>query len=129
LWTRRIDMRTTLFTALLVGAPRAALACPVCFGQNDSPMTAAANLAIIFMLVIVVGMLAAFASFFMYLMRRARMAAAEAGPDPVDRLRQEGYSGPPNLHAKAETRRYEPADAGPYRPNHGQAPNSHEGTV
>ena len=73
-------MRTTLLTVLLLAAPRAALACPVCFGQSDSPMAAAANLAIVVMLVIVVGMLAAFASFFMYLRRRAQFAAAESGP-------------------------------------------------
>ena len=64
-----------------------ALACPVCFGQSDSPMAAAANLAIVVMLVIVVGMLAAFATFFLYLRRRAQLAAAESdlppGPDPA----------------------------------------------
>lgn len=73
-------MRTTVLTALMLAAPRAALACPVCFGQNDSPMAAAANMAIILMLVIVVGVLAGFASFIIYLMRRARMVADEAGP-------------------------------------------------
>jgi hypothetical protein len=62
----------------LLVLPRAALACPVCFGQNDSPLAAAMNMGIAFMLVIVVGMLAAFASFFIYLMRRARMAAQQS---------------------------------------------------
>jgi len=76
-------VRTTLFTVLLFAAPRAALACPVCFGQNDSPMAAAANLAIVVMLVIVGGVLAAFGSFFVYLRRRARMAA-EAEPYPAN---------------------------------------------
>lgn len=51
-----------------------ALACPVCFGQSDSPMASAANLAILVMLVIVGGVLASFATFFVYLMRRARLA-------------------------------------------------------
>ena len=73
-------MRTTVLTTLMLAAPRAAFACPVCFGQNDSPMAAAANMAIILMLVIVVGVLAAFASFIIYLMRRARMVADESGP-------------------------------------------------
>jgi hypothetical protein len=73
-------VRTSLLTILLLAAPRAALACPVCFGQNDSPMAAAANLAILVMLGIVVGVLAAFASFFIYLRRRALLAAAESGP-------------------------------------------------
>jgi maltodextrin utilization protein YvdJ len=61
-----------------MAASRAALACPVCFGQNDSPLAAAMNLGIIAMLVVVVGVLAAFASFFIYLMRRARMVAQQS---------------------------------------------------
>jgi hypothetical protein len=68
-------MRKTIFTLLLLLTPRVALACPVCFGQADSPMASAANLAILAMLVIVGGVLAAFASFFVYLMRRARLVA------------------------------------------------------
>ncbi len=68
-------MRKIVFTLLLLLTPRVALACPVCFGQSDSPMASAANLAILVMLVIVGGVLAAFASFFVYLMRRARLVA------------------------------------------------------
>jgi hypothetical protein len=68
-------MRRALVALLVAGVPRAALACPVCFGQNDSPLAQAMNLGIIAMLVVVVGVLAAFASFFIYLMRRARMVA------------------------------------------------------
>jgi hypothetical protein len=64
---------------LLAAVPRAAFACPVCFGQSDSPVASAANLAILMMLVLVGCVLAAFASFFVYLMRRARLATlAEA---------------------------------------------------
>lgn len=62
----------------LLAFPRLALACPVCFGQSDSPLAAAMNLGIVFMLVIVGAVLAAFASFFIYLMRRARMAARQS---------------------------------------------------
>src|SRR5205085_10876430 len=58
----------------MLAIPRAAFACPVCFGQSDSPMASAANLSILVMLVITAGMLTAFASFFVYLMRRARAA-------------------------------------------------------
>ena len=68
-------MRRVLFTLAVLAAPRAALACPVCFGQNDSPMAYATNAGVIAMLVVVVGMLASFASFFIYLARRARAAA------------------------------------------------------
>jgi len=69
--------RVLVLSALIVAAPRAAMACPVCFGQSDSPMATAAKLGVIAMLVVVVGMLGAFATFFVYLMRRARIAAAQ----------------------------------------------------
>ena len=97
-------MRNTLITLFVLAVPRVALACPVCFGQNDSPMARAANLSILAMLVVVAGVLAGFASFFIHLMRRARLVADEAS-GPADRLRQ-GYGGPPTLHAKAEAGRH-----------------------
>ena len=70
-------MRKTLLTVGLLAAPRAALACPVCFGDSNSPLTIATNMGIIAMLVVVAGVLGAFASFFIYLMRRAKLAAAQ----------------------------------------------------
>ena len=63
--------------ALTLGVPRAALACPVCFGNSDSPMALAANMGIFAMLIVVAGVLGGFASFFIYLMRRAKLAAAK----------------------------------------------------
>jgi heme/copper-type cytochrome/quinol oxidase subunit 2 len=73
----RVFVSSWLHLILLFAVPRAALACPVCFGQNDSPLAAAMNMGIVFMLVIVAGVLTAFASFFIYLMRRARAAARQ----------------------------------------------------
>ena len=70
-------MRKTLFTIGLLAAPRAALACPVCFGNSDSPLAIATNMGIIAMLVIVAGMIGAFASFLIYLNRRAKRVAAQ----------------------------------------------------
>ena len=72
-------MRKTLFTLGLLAAPRAALACPVCFGNSDSPMAVATNMGIIAMLVVVAAVLGGFASFFIYLMRRARRVAEQEG--------------------------------------------------
>ncbi len=80
-------MKTILFTMIALGAPRAALACPVCFGQNDSAMAVATNWGIITLLVIIVGVLVAFASFFIYLSRRARLAEM---PDPAEAVRFAG---------------------------------------
>jgi hypothetical protein len=68
-------MKKVLMTAVAAAVPRLAFACPVCFGQNDSPMASATNLGIMAMLAVVVGMLASFAAFFIYLNRRARLAA------------------------------------------------------
>ena len=64
--------------AFVVALSPPAFACPECFGANDSPMAAATNLGIMAMLVVVVGVLTAFASFFIYLMRRAKLVARQS---------------------------------------------------
>jgi hypothetical protein len=66
-----------LLAALVLAVPRVALACPVCFGQSDSPMAQGVNMGIYFLLAVVAGVLAAFASFFIYLARRAKTFAQE----------------------------------------------------
>jgi hypothetical protein len=78
-------MRQRLLTLLvMLGAPRVVLACPVCFGQNDSPLAQAMNLGILLMLIVVAGVLGGFAAFFIALVRRARLADAVAGPARVE---------------------------------------------
>ena len=67
----------------MLAAPRAALACPVCFGDNDSPMAVAMNLGIFAMLIVVAGVLGAFATFFIYLIRRAKASGRRAGEGTV----------------------------------------------
>ena len=79
-------MRATLIITLLLAAPRAALACPVCFGQSDSPLAWGVNMGVFLMLAVTGGVLAAFATFFIHLMRRARLAA-----DPVAGPAQAGH--------------------------------------
>jgi hypothetical protein len=71
-------MAKTLITLGIIAAPRAALACPVCFGQNDSPMAWGVYMGIVAMLAVTGGVLFGFASFFLYLVRRTRMADADA---------------------------------------------------
>ena len=68
-------MKKAAIVGFVTAVPRVAFACPVCFGQNDSPMAIATNLGIMAMLVVVVGMLTSFAAFFVYLNRRARLVA------------------------------------------------------
>jgi hypothetical protein len=70
---RRIQL--LVGTIAVLAAPRAALACPVCFGQSDSPLAIATNLGVMAMLVVVVAVLGSFAAFFVYLARRARITA------------------------------------------------------
>lgn len=70
-------LRVFVFSCLVFAAPRAAMACPVCFGQSNSPMVSAAKLGVIAMLVVVAGMIGAFATFFIYLIRRAKLVAAQ----------------------------------------------------
>jgi hypothetical protein len=76
--TRLVSCLRVVVATLILAVPRVALACPVCFGENDSPLTSAMRVGVIFMLGIVVAVLAAFASFFIYLMRRAKMVARQS---------------------------------------------------
>ena len=55
--------------------PRTTLACAVCFGQSDSPMAWGVNMGVFLMLGVTGAVLAGFASFFVYLMRRAKLVA------------------------------------------------------
>ena len=55
------------------------MACPVCFGDSNEPMAIATNYGIWFMLGIVGAMLSAFATFFIYLIRRAKVLRDKAG--------------------------------------------------
>ena len=71
-------MRTLILTVVLLAAPRAALACPVCFGQNDTPMGNAVKAGVILMLVLVGLVLTGFGAFIVQLNRRARTFAEQS---------------------------------------------------
>ena len=68
--------RRTVLTvlALTLAAPRVSWACPVCFGDPNSPMALGASWAILLLFGVTAGVLSAFAGFFLYLMKRSRMA-------------------------------------------------------
>jgi heme/copper-type cytochrome/quinol oxidase subunit 2 len=66
----------SLSALLLLLRATAALACPSCYGAQDSPMTAGMNTAILVMLGIIGGVLASFVTFFLYLWRRNRRRPA-----------------------------------------------------
>lgn len=90
-------MRHVLFTVLMTVAPRAALACPVCFGQNDSAMGNAIQLGVILMLGVVAVVLTGFASFIVHLTRRARLFAVDV-PGLADGGRAVGPPADPASH-------------------------------
>ena len=67
-------MKTAVCTFVLLAVPRLALACPVCFGNPNSPQTKAAQAGILALLAVTVVMLSSIAGFFfIYLRRRIRM--------------------------------------------------------
>ncbi len=70
--TRMRPLLVSFCALASVCVPRAALACPVCFGQSDAPLAKAMNLGVIAMLVVVVAVLSGFAAFIFFLARRAR---------------------------------------------------------
>ena len=72
--THRCMRTATALMAVLLMTPRLAWACPVCFGDPNSPMAIGASWGILLLLGITAGMLSAFAGFFLYLMKRSRMA-------------------------------------------------------
>lgn len=63
-----------------------AWACATCFGRSDSELAAGMNSGILFLLAVILGVLAGFASFFVYLARRASrttLGSTTAGQVPV----------------------------------------------
>jgi hypothetical protein len=83
-------MRRFILALMCLAAPRVALACPVCFGQTDSPAAAAINMGIFVLLGVIGAVLAAFASFMVYLNRRARLFAEMTAPAQADGLALQG---------------------------------------
>jgi len=65
-----------LLALLLALAPRDAFACPICYGDPNSLIAQGVSKGVLALLGVTVVVLAAFASFFIFLIRRARMAAA-----------------------------------------------------
>lgn len=68
--------RACVAAALVVSAGSSSvLACPVCFGAEETSMIDATKLGIVVMLVITLAVQGAFAAFFLYLRRRAKSSA------------------------------------------------------
>ena len=69
---------------LLLSLPNSAFACGSCYGAADSSATAGMNFAILSMIGVTGGVLAAFTSFFFYLRRRALVYLAANSEHPTN---------------------------------------------
>src|SRR5918994_1402383 len=63
-------MKIALATVVLLAIPKLVLACPVCFGNPNSPQTKAAQAGILALLMVTVAMLASIGRFFFICLRR-----------------------------------------------------------
>ena len=68
--------------AMLFAATPAARACQSCFGAEDSPLVDGARMGAFVLIGVTVAVQVAFASFFLYLRRRARIVAALEASSP-----------------------------------------------
>ena len=68
-------LRVTTVAAIMIGGSTSLLACPMCFGAEESSLIDGAKLGIIVMLAITFSVQGAFLGFFLYLRRRAKRIA------------------------------------------------------
>ncbi len=81
MFVRKMKHLPVLVIAIVALAPRAALACPVCYGNPDSLLAQGVTKGVVALLGITVVVLGGFAAFFISVIRRIRAAeraAAEA---------------------------------------------------
>ena len=65
----------TIVGAVLLGSSSTLLACPVCFGAEETSMIDGAKLGVLVMLAILFAVQGGFVAFFLYLRKRARRIA------------------------------------------------------
>jgi hypothetical protein len=65
---------TCVTAAVLVLTPSESLACPICFGDPDSPVVRGANWAVVTLLGVTGGVMSGFVGFIFHLMKRSRQA-------------------------------------------------------
>jgi hypothetical protein len=68
--------RQALTTAIMmIGASSTVLACPVCFGAEESPLIDGAKLGVVALVAVTLAVQLGFVSFFLYLRKRAKQMA------------------------------------------------------
>ena len=69
----RLIVATMAF--LMIGGSASVLACPVCFGAEESPLIDGAKLGVMVLVVITLAVQGGFVGFFLYLRKRAKQVA------------------------------------------------------
>ena len=65
----------TIAAAMLIGGSSSVLACPMCFGAEETSMVAGTKVAVLVMLAITLAVQGGFVGFFLYLRKRAKRIA------------------------------------------------------
>lgn len=72
-WANFLRFFTILVIIMLMALPIAGYACPVCYGNAESPLTAGMNMAILTLLGVTGSVLGLLAVFFLYLRKKANL--------------------------------------------------------
>jgi len=87
--TRLVSWTAFVVAAVALATPKPVLACAVCFGDPNSPMAVGASWGVLLLVGVTAAVLSAFAGFFLYLVKRSRMALGQ----PVELSRSSQASG------------------------------------
>ena len=72
---RRIGRACATALAVVLGGPASLLACPVCFGAEETSMIDGTRIGVLVMLAILLAVQGGFVGFFVYLYKRAKRIA------------------------------------------------------
>jgi hypothetical protein len=76
MWSARVLMRIVIAAAaMIIGGSTSVLACPMCYGAQETTLVGGTKLGIIVLLAVTLTVQGAFLAFFLYLRRRAKRIA------------------------------------------------------
>jgi hypothetical protein len=73
--SRRLRFATAWSVVVMIGGGSRLLACPVCFGADETPMIDGAKLGVLVLLAVLFAVQGGFVGFFLYLRKRAKYIA------------------------------------------------------
>jgi hypothetical protein len=73
--TRRTHVPLTTIAIVVIGGSGSVLACPLCFGAEETSLVNGTQVGMLVLLAIILAIQGAFAGFFIYLRRRAKQIA------------------------------------------------------